>query len=197
MLKRSLVPLLLCIVDTFDIDCCCWLHYIICSLRCIVFNCLWLNYLTLCKGRGLGLGLEVQSLGLGLDQKGLVLVLVLGNFWSLGLGLGLEEKVLFTSLDLCVVCDGPSFKHANMKHLVHRILGQWGIGRKNFYSSNLNSWTILCFQFRNRNIVLLWLVERRNVKCDFCAVFTDHSYCFSWQKCLALNWEVSSLESIN
>jgi len=64
------------------------------------FNCLWLNYLTLCKGLGLGLGLEVQSLGLGLDQKGLVLilVLVLGNFWSLGLGLGLEEKVLFTSL---------------------------------------------------------------------------------------------------
>ena len=65
---------------------------LLCSLRCIVFNCLWLNYLTLCKG----LGLEVQSLALGLDQKGWVL----GNFWSLGLGL--EEKVLFTYLDIMV-----------------------------------------------------------------------------------------------
>jgi len=80
---------------------------LLCSLRCIVFNCLWLNYLTLCKGLGLGLGLEVQSLGLGLDQEGLVLVL--GNFWSLGLGIETTVLVLVLKqksyLHLCILID--------------------------------------------------------------------------------------------
>jgi len=72
---------------------------LLCSLRFILFNSLWQNYLTLCS-LGLGLGLEVQSLGLGLDQKGLVLVLVLVSENFRSLGLGLEEKVLFTSLQV-------------------------------------------------------------------------------------------------
>ena len=93
-MKRSLVQLLLCIVD---------LDYrllLSISLRYFVHSgALFLTVFGLpdtCEGLGLGLGLEVQSLGLGLDQEGLVLVLVLGNFWSLGLGLGLglETKVL-------------------------------------------------------------------------------------------------------
>ena len=81
---------------------------LLCSLRFILFNSLWQNYLTLCKG--LGLGLEVQSLGLGLDQKGLVLVLVSENFWSLGLGL--ETKVLV------LVLKKKSYLHLCIPHTV-------------------------------------------------------------------------------
>ena len=90
MLKRSLVQLLLCIVDTFA-----YRLVLLISLRYFVHSgALLLTALTLCKG--LGFGLEVQSLGLGLDQKGLVLVL--GNLWSLGLGLETKVLVLFLVL---------------------------------------------------------------------------------------------------
>jgi len=52
MLKKSLIQLLLCIVDTLDY------RLLLISLRYFVhsgalFLAVWLNYLTLCKGLGL------------------------------------------------------------------------------------------------------------------------------------------------